>query len=94
MFFCVWTGLQKEILREAKAARPMIGIVVSKRTAAKATERNTFKRRIREIFRTNQKHLKSESVCLIKMRALKKRPPFALMEEELVALLKKTGAWA
>lgn len=71
----------------------MLGIVVSRQVAAKATERNGLKRRVREIFRTNQEHFKKEIVCLIKMRPFKIKPETRNMEAELLALLKQAGAW-
>lgn len=91
--FYVWAGLQRETLPKAKKTHPMIGIVVSRKTDPRATKRNALKRRVREIFRKHQMSLKVGSSCLVKVRQLKAEPSFSAMEEELIALFKKTGAW-
>ena len=72
----------------------MVGIIVSRRTDSRATKRNFFKRRVREIFRKHQERLKDEIACLIKVRPLKGEPSFGAMEDELIVLFKKSGAWA
>jgi ribonuclease P protein component len=72
----------------------MIGIAVSRKTDPKAVGRNLWKRRIREIFQKNQGWLYPEVACLIKVRSGEKKPSFSAMEEDLVKLFKKTGAWA
>jgi len=72
----------------------MIGISVSRKTDPRAVGRNAWKRRIREIFREQQPNLHREAVCLVKVRATQKKPSFADMEEDLIKLFKKAGAWA
>jgi len=74
--------------------KPMIGIVVSRKTDPTAVGRNRWKRRVREIFREHQTQLHPEAVCLVKVRHTKKEPSFSTTEEDLVKLFKKTGAWA
>ena len=72
----------------------MIGIVVSRKTDPRATGRNLWKRRVREIFREHQAKLDRRAVCLVKVRSTQKKPPFSAMEEELIKLFKKAGVWA
>ncbi len=93
VFFYVWAGCQDKVGQKAKKERPVIGIIVSRRTDPRATKRNILKRRVREIFRRNQGSLKSGSACLVKTRQLKEWPSYVAMEEELLALFKKTGTW-
>jgi ribonuclease P protein component len=72
----------------------MIGIVVNRKTDPRAAKRNFWKRRVREIFQKHQAELRREAVCLVKVRPMQTRPSFKAMEEELIMLFKKAGAWA
>jgi len=93
-FFYLWAGRRGANEPVTARVKPMIGIVVSRKTDARAVGRNTWKRRVREIFREQQANLHRESVCLVKVRSAQKKPSFADMEEDLVELFKKAGAWA
>ena len=90
----MWAGNRADIEEASSKARPMIGIVVSRKTDARAVGRNSWKRRVREIFREKQTELRPEAVCLVKVRTIQNKPTYAAMEQELVKLFKKTGAWA
>ncbi|MBU9888324.1 MAG: ribonuclease P protein component [Candidatus Omnitrophica bacterium] len=92
--FYAWTVSRDEIGHGAKRPRPALGVIVSRRAAAKATRRNAYKRRIREIFRKHQGSLKQDAVCLIKVRPGGGEASFEMMELELIQLFKKTGAWS
>jgi ribonuclease P protein component len=51
------------------AGRPRLGILISRKHAARATDRNRIKRCIREAFRLEQEHLGSIDLLV--------RPPYA-----------------
>ena len=87
--FYVWADKQSEAGQSAYCARPILGIIVSRRTDARATRRNLLKRRIREIFRKHQHELKENSVFLVKAKESRKTTSFEAMEKDLVALFKK-----
>ena len=74
--------------------KPMLGIIVSRKTDTRAVGRNVWKRRVREIFRKNQAMLHPEAVCLVKVRAIPKIPTSPDMELDLIKLFKKAGVWA
>jgi ribonuclease P protein component len=93
-FFYLWAARRDESGPTARKTRPMIGIAVSKKTDPKAVGRNLWKRRIREIFQKQQAQLHPGAVCLIKVRSGEKKPSFSAMEEDLIKIFKKTGAWA
>lgn len=90
----MWVGSQGEKGRAVLKTKPMLGIVVSRKTDPTAVGRNLWKRRVREIFREQQTQLRPEAVCLVKVRHTQKRPSFPAAEEDLVKLFKKAGAWA
>ncbi|MBI4711439.1 MAG: ribonuclease P protein component [Candidatus Omnitrophica bacterium] len=93
-FFYLWVGLRDDKGKAALKQRPMIGIVVSRKTDPSAVGRNRWKRRVREIFREQQARLRPEATCLVKVRHTKKKPSFSDAEEDLIKLFKKAGAWA
>ncbi len=90
----MWAGSRADIGQATLKARPMLGIVVSRKAEALAVGRNVWKRRVREIFREKQAMLRPEAVCLVKVRTAQKKPSYAAVEQDLVKLFKKTGAWA
>ena len=93
-FFYLWVGERDDKGRAALKEKPMIGIVVSRKTDPTAVGRNVWKRRVREIFREHQAQLHPEAVCLVKVRHTQKKPSFSAAEEDLIKLFKKAGAWA
>ncbi|MFH0985675.1 MAG: ribonuclease P protein component [Candidatus Omnitrophota bacterium] len=88
--------VEKKECREKPDPRekPMVGIVVSRKTDPTAVGRNRWKRRVREIFREHQSQLHPWAKCLVKVRHTQKKPSFLDVEEELVKLFKKAGVWA
>ncbi len=90
----MWASRRADIGEVSPKARPMIGIVVSRKADPRASGRNIWKRRVREIFREKQAMLHPEAVCLVKVRTTQRKPSYAAMDEDLVKLFKKTGAWA
>jgi len=93
-FFYLWVGTREDKGKAALKKRPMIGIVVSRKTDPTAVGRNLWKRRVREVFREQQEHLRPETVCLVKVRHTQKKPTFSAAEADLITLFKKAGAWA
>lgn len=70
---------------------PKLGIVVSRKTDLRATKRNLWKRRIREIFRRRQNEIRPEVAVLIQSKMKQMPPPFSVLEIEIFQLLKKAG---
>jgi len=93
-FFYLWACRAEDLGRAPAKPKPMVGIVVGRKTDSKAVGRNLWKRRIREIFQKHQKDLRQEALCLIKARPQVKQPSYEAMEQELVGLFKKAGIWA
>lgn len=91
-FFYVWVALQQEAGIASASGRPVVGIVVNRKTQARATDRNKLKRRAREIFRKWQNEIKNGVAVLIKAREGSILPDSQSAERELVELFKKTGA--
>lgn len=93
-FFYLWVGKKDNKKSAAPRDKPMIGIVVNRKTDPTAVGRNLWKRRVREIFREQQARLRPEAVCLVKVRHTQKKPSFSAAEKDLLTLFKKAGAWA
>jgi ribonuclease P protein component len=93
-YFCLWVGKQDSREQAESKKKPAIGIVVNRKTEPTATGRNLWKRRVREIFREHQARLYPETLFLVKVRRTQTRPPFSVVEKDLVGLFKKTGTWA
>ena len=93
-FFYLWVGKRDDKKRPPLKEKPMIGIVVNRKTDPLAVGRNVWKRSVREIFREHQAQLHPEAVCLVKVRHTQKKPSFSAAQEDLISLLKKAGAWA
>jgi len=91
-FFYVWTAASDKKADEGARLTPALGVVVNKKTQALATDRNTLKRRMREVFRKRQNELKEGAAILIKAREGSPLPDFQNAEKELMELFKKTGA--
>lgn len=72
--------------------RPQFGIIVSRKTAARATDRNLWKRRIREVFRKRQHEVRPEKVVLIQSGLKSEIPSYAAVERDLMRLLQDGGA--
>ena len=89
--FYVWADKQNVAGQASARARPILGIIVSRRTDARATRRNALKRRIREIFRKHQYALKENTIFLVKAKESRKEASFETMEKDLVMLLTKAS---
>ncbi|OQA55414.1 MAG: ribonuclease P [Candidatus Omnitrophica bacterium ADurb.Bin277] len=70
----------------------MLGVVVNKKTQAKAIGRNKIKRRVREFFRTRQGEIRPDLALLIKAREGSAMPGKEDVEADLGELFVKTGA--
>jgi ribonuclease P protein component len=84
----VWSYEEKG----AQLAQPKIGIVVSRKVDLRATQRNLWKRRIREAFRRNQNKIAANLSLLIQARKQEKIPSFQAIEAEMLQLLAKIGS--
>jgi ribonuclease P protein component len=84
----LWT-----LTEESSGRGPRLGLIVSRKTHRNAAARNLWKRRIREIFRKNQRNIKKETVVLIQSRRSGPAPDSGALEEEIKGLLKQNGVW-
>jgi ribonuclease P protein component len=73
------------------AEGPQVGIVVSRKVASLATDRNRYRRQIREIFRRFKTRIAAENRIVIRLRARPKTAPFRALETELESLFTKAG---
>ena len=64
-----------------------LGVVVSKKTARKATERNLLKRRTREILRLNYSTFPPGFDIIVTLKSSTKEVNFNKLEKELLELL-------
>jgi ribonuclease P protein component len=76
-------------LNEANKAR--LGLIVSKKTAKLAVQRNYMRRALRELFRLNQHNLPVIDL-VIQVQKLFERPDFILIKQEFEGLLLKLSA--
>lgn len=68
-----------------------LGIVVSQKVSKNATERNLWKRRIREAFRKNQKSISQGFKIVVRPSQSGAAPAYEVLEKELLNLIKKSG---
>jgi len=68
-----------------------LGVVVSKKTARKATDRNLYKRRVREILRLNYSKITPGLDIIITLKGTVREADFKKLESELLDILKKLG---
>lgn len=88
--FHLWVYADKEGKFSGKG--PKLGLVVGRKTHARANVRNLWKRRMREVFRRNQTKIKPECLLLLQSRSAKKVPSYQEMLSEIESLLEKTGS--
>ena len=91
-FFYVWVAARKDLEEDPTSEQATIGIVVNRKTQARATARNTLKRRVREIFRKRQNEIKSGTAILVKAKEGSEMPSLNEAEEEMLSLFSKTKA--
>jgi len=91
-FFCLWIASRETLQSEPAGQRPALGVVVNRKTQARATGRNKLKRRVREIFRKRQAELKENVAVLIKAREGKTIPSSQEAENDLMELFRQAGA--
>jgi ribonuclease P protein component len=84
----LWSYERSELGTNQKG--PVLGVVVSRKTSAKAVERNRWKRRIREAFRLNQSLIKPSLIILVQSRRRDPIPSYKTIESEMKELLEKT----
>ncbi len=74
-----------------EAAMPRLGLIVSKKTAKLAVQRNYMRRVLRELFRLNQQHL-PEVDLVVQVQKTFEKPEFMLIKQEFESLLLKLSA--
>jgi ribonuclease P protein component len=67
---------------------PRLGLIVSKKTAKLATQRNYMRRVLRELFRLNQQHLPKVDL-VVQVQKTFEKPEFMLIKQEFESLLLK-----
>lgn len=68
-------------------------ILLTRKLIRHATERNRWRRRIREAIRRNQGRISPGHLGILRLRAAGAEPSFSALEEEIDTLLKKSGLW-
>jgi ribonuclease P protein component len=76
-------------LNEANMSR--LGLIVSKKTAKLAVQRNYMRRVLRELFRLNQQHLPALDL-VVQVQKTFEKPEFMLIKQEFESLLLKLSA--
>jgi ribonuclease P protein component len=71
-----------------EASMPRLGLIVSKKTAKLAVQRNYMRRVLRELFRLNQQHL-PEVDLVVQVQKTFEKPEFVLIKQEFESLLLK-----
>jgi ribonuclease P protein component len=71
-----------------EANRPRLGLIVSKKTAKLAVQRNYMRRVLRELFRLNQHNLPALDL-VIQVQKTFEKPEFMLIKQEFETLLLK-----
>ena len=90
-FLRIWVCEDPEELKNP-AAKPQMGVIVSRKTDLLAVKRNLWKRRIREAFRRNQAKIKTNTAVLIQAsKSPARMPTYLMIQTELLDLLEKTG---
>ena len=88
-FLRIWVCSNPDNLKDP-AAKPQLGVIVSRKTDTRAVKRNLWKRRIREAFRKNQAKIKSNTAVLVQAaKGLEKAPSYQTIQTELFDLLAK-----
>lgn len=72
-------------------AASAIGIIVTRKAWRKATERNFWKRRIKEIFRLRDSAKEKTSDFVVVVKKREKMPAFAEIKNDIQIILKKQG---
>jgi ribonuclease P protein component len=74
-----------------EASMPRLGLIVSKKTAKLAVQRNYMRRVLRELFRLNQQQL-PEVDLVVQVQKTFEKPEFMLVKQEFESLLLKLSA--
>jgi ribonuclease P protein component len=74
-----------------EANMPRLGLIVSKKTAKLAVQRNYMRRVLRELFRLNQQQL-PEVDLVVQVQKTFEKPEFMLVKQEFESLLLKLSA--
>jgi ribonuclease P protein component len=74
-----------------EANMPRLGLIVSKKTAKLAVQRNYMRRVLRELFRLNQQHLLQVDL-VVQVQKTFEKPEFMLIKQEFESLLLKLSA--
>ncbi len=74
-----------------EANMPRLGMIVSKKTAKLAVQRNYMRRVLRELFRLNQQHLPTVDL-VVQVQKTFEKSDFLLIKQEYESLLQKLSA--
>ena len=89
----LWIYLDRE--KKLGAGGPKIGVVVSRKAQSKATKRNLWKRRIREVFRQQQQNIDADAAVIVQAKNQKNVtsvPDYQEIAEEMIHLIKRAQA--
>lgn len=75
----------------AGSQKPKIAISISRQISKLATQRNLWRRRVREAFRNKQQEIKPNAWIWIRATFEGKAPAYQEIEEEVLSLIKKAN---
>ena len=70
---------------------PKLGLIVTRKVNTRATQRNLWRRRIRESFRLMQEEIKNNMAFVVQARKLGEAPPLREISDEMKEMLAKAG---
>lgn len=82
--------IQTDFKAEKKAR---LGVIVSTKVSRLATQRNIWKRRIREAFRTMQENIRQGTTLMIRARTHKSVPSVVEIQNEIRTILQQENLW-
>ncbi len=87
---CLNLWCHREALRPQEKPGPKLGLVITRRVSPKATERNLWKRRAREVFRRLRAKIHPDAAIMVQSRKFIKVPTYQAIETEFKKLLIQT----
>ncbi len=88
----LWVCETAQLGETQKSEKPKLGVIVSRKTDLRATRRNLWKRRIREVFRKEQHQMREGITVLVQSKKQNAVPSYEDISKEMKHLLAALGA--